>query len=47
MKDHSYLVPAGLIVLAIFGDVVLNHAKVTLFLILKIIELQEYLQFWR
>ncbi len=47
MKDHGYLVTAGLIVLAIVGDVTLNQSKVTLFLIKEIISLQEYLQFWR
>lgn len=47
MKDRGYLVTAGLIVLAIAGDVLLNQSKVTLFLIEEIISLQEYLQFWR
>ena len=47
MKEHGCLVTAGLIVLAIAGDVLLNQSKVTLFLIQEIITLQEYLQFWR
>ena len=47
MKDHVYLFVWGLIVLAIVGDVALNHARVALFLIHEIMQLQEYLQFWR
>lgn len=47
VKEHGCLVTAGLIVLAIAGDVLLNQSKVTLFLIQEIITLQEYLQFWR
>ena len=47
MKDHVYLVAWGLIVLAIVGDVSLNHARASLFLIQEIMHLQEYLQFWR
>ena len=47
MNDRGYLVLAGLIVLAVIGDVWLNQSKVTLFLIQDIITLQEYLQFWR
>lgn len=47
MKDHSYLVLAGLIVLAMLGDLTLNHAKGTLFMIQELITLQEYVQFWR
>lgn len=47
MKERWFLVVAGLIVLAILGDVSLNQSKVTLFLIQEIITLQEYLQFWR
>ena len=46
-KEPGYLATAGLIVLAIAGDVLLNQSKVTLFLIQEIITLQEYLQFWR
>ena len=46
MKDRWYLVVAGLIGLAIIGDVALNHARASLFLIHEIIRLQEYLQFW-
>ena len=47
MKDRFYLVIWGLIVAAILGDVALNGARITLFLIREIISLQEYLQFWR
>lgn len=47
MKDRGYLVLAGLIVLAVLGDIWLNQSKVSLFLIAEIIRLQEYLQFWR
>ncbi|MGV8986735.1 MAG: hypothetical protein ACOH2H_10660 [Cypionkella sp.] len=47
MQDHRYLVVWGLIVLAIVGDVSLNHSRVSLFLIQEIMQLQEYLQFWR
>ena len=47
VNDRGYLVLAGLIVLAVIGDVWLNQSKVTLFLIQDIITLQEYLQFWR
>ena len=47
VKDHVYLFVWGLIVLAIVGDVALNHARVVLFLIHEIMQLQEYLQFWR
>lgn len=47
MKDHGYLITAGLIVLAILADVTLNQSRITLFLIEEIIRLQEYLQFWR
>ena len=47
VKDHVYLFVWGLIVLAIVGDVALNHARVALFLIHEIMQLQEYLQFWR
>jgi hypothetical protein len=47
VKDHGYLIPAGLIVLAILADVILNQSRITLFLIEEIIRLQEYLQFWR
>ncbi len=47
MKDRGYLVLAGLIVLAVLGDIWLNQSKVSLFLIAEIISLQEYLQFWR
>ncbi len=46
MKDRAYLVVAGLILLGICGDVTLNDARMTLFLIHEIISLQEYLQFW-
>ena len=47
MKDRGYLVVAGLILLAVAGDVWLNQSKVTLFLVQEIVSLQEYLQFWR
>lgn len=47
MKDHDYLVIWGVIVLAIVGDVSLNHARATLFLIHEIMQLADYLQFWR
>ena len=47
VKDRGYLAIAGLIVLAVMGDIMLNHARATLFLIEEIIALQEYLQFWR
>ena len=47
MKERGYLVLAGLFVLGVIGDVLLNQSKVTQFLIQEIITLQEYLQFWR
>lgn len=47
MQDRGYLGVAGLIGLAIIGDVALNQGRATLFLIHEIISLQEYLQFWR
>ena len=47
MHERGYLVVAGLIGLAILGDLTLNQARASLFLIHEIILLQEYLQFWR
>jgi hypothetical protein len=47
VRDRGYLVVAGLIMLAILGDIALNQSRATLFLIRDIIALQEYLQFWR
>ncbi len=46
MKDRAYLIVAGLIALAVMGDVSLNHGRASIFLIHEIISLQEYLQFW-
>ena len=42
-----YLVVAGGIAAAIAGDVFLNDAAITLFLVRKLIQLVEYLEFWR
>ena len=47
MKDHGYLIVWAVIVLALIGDVSLNHARGSLFLVHEIMQLQDYLQFWR
>lgn len=42
-----YLVVAGAIAAAIAGDVFLNDGVIALFLVRKLIQLVEYLEFWR
>ena len=47
MADRMYLVVAAVIAAAIAGDVFLNHSTISLFLVRKLINLVEYLEFWR
>ena len=47
MTDRMYLVVAGLIVAAIVADAALNGGAALLFLVRKLIDLVEYLAFWR
>ncbi len=42
-----YLVVAGTIAAAIAGDVLFNDGTISLFLVRKLIQLVEYLEFWR
>jgi hypothetical protein len=47
VKDRTHFILAGLVAAAIFGDVVLNDSTISLFLVHKLFQLVEYLQFWR
>jgi hypothetical protein len=47
VADRMYLVVAGVIAAAIAGDVLLNDGTISLFLVRKLIQLVEYLEFWR
>jgi hypothetical protein len=47
MKDRTYLVVAGVIALAILGDLLLDHGVVVVFLVRKLQRLVEYIAFWR
>ena len=47
MKERTYLVVAGLIALAIVGDIVLDQGQAVIFLIRELQRLVEYLSFWR
>lgn len=45
--DRSYLVVAGVIAAAIAADIYANDAEVSLFLVKRLFQLVEYLEFWR
>ncbi len=47
MKERGHLVVAGVIALAILGDLVLNRGRFVLFLIRDLLRLVEYMSFWR
>ena len=47
MKERGYLVVAGVIALAILGDLMLNRGTVVLFLIRDLMRLVEYMSFCR
>ena len=47
LKDRGYLIVAGVIVLAVVADIVLNQSAGSLFLVRKIVRLVEYVEFWR
>jgi len=47
MKDRTYLVVAGVILLAIIADAMLDHGQILLYLARDLMRLVEYLAFWR
>jgi hypothetical protein len=47
VTDRIALVLAGVIAAAILADVVLNSSHALLFLLRKMVDLVEYLSFWR
>ena len=47
MLDRSTLVVLALILAAVLGDFALNDGRAVMFLLLKLVDLVEYLQIWR
>ena len=47
MLDRSALVVLALILAAVLGDFALNDGRAVMFLLLKLVDLVEYLQIWR
>lgn len=47
MPTRFALSIAGVVVLAVIADIVLNGGEATLFLVRKLFDLVEYLSFWR
>ena len=47
MLDRSALVVLVVIVAAILGDFAFNDGRAVMFLLLKLVDLVEYLQIWR
>ncbi|MGL6212103.1 MAG: hypothetical protein ACRC14_19940 [Paracoccaceae bacterium] len=47
MSDRSYLIFALLIVAAVIADAVLNDGAALFFLMIKLVDLVEWLAFWR
>ena len=47
MADRTTLIIAGCLGAAILLDAALNHSGATIFLMRKLADLVEYLQFWR
>ena len=46
-KDRGFLLVAGVIALIIAADIFANHGNGALFMVRKVLQLVEYLEFWR